>query len=325
MFNINEELKTSISNLNHSLTSKYKTILSGNSKEIRQFISENIGEISKLEKLSRDELSTIKEKGGVVAVDGSSNRLGGAHPHYIDIFQGLAKSTIYKDKPLYNWEIYTPLLDEDENSPQDEIIVDKKDMKLATIEVEIAIESVEKHKPHTILMDGGFIRYHIYCKDRWEDLRLACEENNILLVGVIKDIKTSIIGDQMRLEDSSFHKIYDRELLFGILDYGEIISLRETVNKKHLEGGISSAFIRSSLSPKLIGMDIIDSQKKYLEEASRLIISLTPENSRGVPLWLDIVDSEVKISHDMTRALLERYLDRGIYERFFVPERDKRN
>ena len=40
--------------------------------------------------------------------------------------------------------------------------------------------------------------------------------------------------------------------------------------------------MRSSLAPRVIGMDIIDSQKEYLEEMSRLVYTLTPENSRGV-------------------------------------------
>ncbi len=58
---------------------------------------------------------------------------------------------------------------------------------------------------------------------------------------------------------------------------------------------------------------------------ARLVFTLTPENSRGVPpLWLDIVDKEVKISDEIMRGLMERYMDRGIYERFFVSERDKR-
>ena len=326
MYRINEQLKVSISNLNHSLTNKYNSILNCNKKEMRNFIAQNVGLISKVEKLNINELSIWNKNGGIVAVDGSANRLGGAYPHYIDLFQGLAKSTKYKDMPLYNSDIYTPLLNEEEdNLLEDGVLIDKRDMKLASIEVEIAIESVKKHKPYAILMDGGFIRYHIYCKDKWDELRSLCEDNNIILLGVIKDIKTSIIGDVIKNQDHSFHKVYDRELLFGILDYGEIISIRETVNKKHLEQGIASAFIRSSLSPKVIAIDIIDSQKKYLEDVSRLILSLTPENSRGVPLWLDIVDREVKISDNMTRALLQRYMDRGIYERFFLPERDKRN
>ena len=325
MLNINQELKKSISNLNESLSYKYNSLIKGDKKEIRDFIRDNVGLIQKVEKFSTEELALWEKKGGIVAVDGSSNRLGGLYPHYIDLFQGLAKSTKYKDKPLFKTEIHTPLLNEDENILEEEIIVDKKDMKLATIEVEAAIESIDTLKPYAILMDGGFIRYHIYCKEKWEELRRLCEESKIILVGVIKDIKTSIIGDVMKSQDATLHRVYDRELLFGILEYGEIIRIRETVNKKHLEQGIASAFVRSSLSPKVIGIDIIDSQKKYLEDVSKLILNLTPENSRGVPLWMDIVDTEVKISHNMTKALLERYMDRGIYERFFVPERDKRN
>ncbi len=75
----------------------------------------------------------------------------------------------------------------------------------------------------------------------------------------------------------------------------------------------------------VIGIDIIESQSQKLEEMARLVLTLTPENSRGVPLWLDIVDKEVKISDDMMKALMERYLERGIYERYFVSERDKRS
>jgi hypothetical protein len=75
----------------------------------------------------------------------------------------------------------------------------------------------------------------------------------------------------------------------------------------------------------VIGLDIIESQRDRLTEMARLVLTLTPQNSRGVPLLIDIVDKEVKISDQMMRGMLERYLDRGVYERFFVSERDKRN
>jgi hypothetical protein len=75
----------------------------------------------------------------------------------------------------------------------------------------------------------------------------------------------------------------------------------------------------------VIGLDIIESQRDRLTEMARLVLTLTPQNSRGVPLWIDIVDREVKISDQMMKGMLERYLDRGVYERFFVSERDKRN
>ena len=332
MYSVHDKLKEKISSLSDTLAGKYERVLKIDDAELREFIEAEIGKIKTIEKLDKEYLNRLQKKGGIVGVDGSNNRVGGAYPHFVEAYQALAKSTIYKDDPLFLADIYTPLGEENkESSPLEDKIdeqedrEDKKNIKLATIEVEAAIESVEKFKPYAILMDGGLIRYNIYANDRWEVLREMCEERGIILVGVIEDIKTSIIGDQLRLRyegiDSSF---YDRELLFGKLAYGEMIIINERVNKKGVEG-YSSCFIRSSLTPTVIGMDILDSQKKSIEEMGRLILTLTPENSRGIPLWLDIVDEEVKISDALMKGLMERYMDRGLYERFFIPERDKRN
>lgn len=331
MYSVHDKLKEKISGLSLTLQEKYEVVLSLDKETLREFIEEEIGKIKILEKLSKSHLEACQKKGGIVGVDGSNNRVGGAHPHFVEAYQALAKSTIYKDEPLFLADIYTPLAEgESLNSPIEkkedlEEIEDKKNIKLSTIEVEAAIEAVEKFKPYAILMDGGLIRYNIYAKDKWEELRTICEEKDIILVGVIKDIKTSIIGDRLREKyeaiDASF---YDRELLFGKLQYGEMIIINEMVNKKGIEG-YSSGFIRSSLAPTVIGIDILDSQKTSIEEMARLILTLTPQTSRGIPLWLDMVDKEVKISDAIMKGLMERYMDRGLYERFFISERDKRD
>lgn len=332
MYSVHDKLKEKISSLSETLKDKYQGVLNIDDSRLREFIEEEIGRIKKIEKLDKDYLNSLQKKGGIVGVDGSNNRAGGSHPHFVEAYQALAKSTIYKDKPLFLADIYTPIGEEkkdksllEEEGADNTDREDKKNIKLATIEVEAAIEAVEKFKPYAILMDGGLIRYNIYANDKWELLREMCEERGIILVGVIEDIKTSIIGERLKEKykdiESSF---YDRELLFGKLEYGEMIIINERVNKKGVEG-YSSCFIRSSLSPSVIGMDILDSQKGSIEEMTSLILSLTPENSRGIPMWLDIVDKEVKISDELMKGLMERYMDRGLYERFFIAERDKRN
>ncbi len=328
MYDIHNELKEKISDLNNLIQDKYKEIFSLDRNELRKFIEENIGSIIPMTKLENKHLAIYESKGGIVGVDGSTNKIGGAYPHFIELFQGLAKSTISHNQPIFRSHVYSPLtsyevdniLEEDE-----EVIVEKRNKALATIEVEVALESVEKFKPYAILMDGSLIRYYIYSYEPWMKLREECEKKGILLVGVIKDIKTSIIGDKLGEMDSKM-KIdsYDREILFGQLEYGEMIIIKDEANKKK-ETGYSSVFMRSSLAPSVIGMDIIDSQKDSLEEMGRLVFTLTPENSRGVPLWLDIVDKEVLISNAMMKGLMERYMDRDIYERFFISERAKRN
>lgn len=330
MYSIHDKLKEKITDLSTSLKTRYKEVLGMERDQLREFINEEIGKIKALEKLDRQELKLYQERGGIVGVDGSNNRAGGSAPHFVEAYQALAKSTIHKDQPIFLADIYSPL---EENKPgsileEDDDIEDlgedKKNIKLATLEVEAAIEAVDRFKPYAILMDGGLIRYNIYAKAKWNQLRDLCEERDILLVGVIEDIKTSIIGDGLREAYENIQaSIYDREILFGKLNYGEMIIINERVNKKGSEG-YSSAFIRSSLSPTAIGMDILDSQKASIEDMGRLVLTLTPANSRGIPIWLDIVDEEVKISDEMMKGLMEMYMDRGLYERFFIAERDKR-
>lgn len=328
MYTPNDDLKQKILYLNKVLTDKYRDILSLDKEVLKQFINKNVGTIKRIKRLSKGELCFFMNKGGILGVDGSNNRMGGAYPHYIEIYRGLAKSTIYKDQPIFKTDFYTPLYSEkeagDSENPleKDEAIRGKM---LSAIELDVAIEGIERFKPHVVLMDGSLIRYHIESHDKWIKLREECEKNNIILIGVIKDIKTSIIGDLL-IKDSSLsvNKVYhDRELLYGLLEYGEIVPIKPWVTKK-AEEGLSSLFMRSSETPNVIGMDILDSQSERLENMARLVLSLTPRNGRGVPLWIDIVDMEVRIPDKMIRGLIESYLDRGIMEKLFISERDNR-
>ena len=193
-----------------------------------------------MEKLDNKHLALYEAKGGIVGVDGSTNRVGGAYPHFVEVFQGLAKSTLIKDEPIFIADIYSPLLsDIPKNILEDDEKKDKeteaKNRLLSDIEVKVALEAVKKYKPYGILMDGSLIRYYIYSYDLWMELRNQCEENGIILVGVIKDTKTTIIGNKLG-EVYPEYKInaYDRELLFGILDYGEVIVIDDDVNSKRI-------------------------------------------------------------------------------------------
>ncbi|WP_422484837.1 DNA double-strand break repair nuclease NurA [Gudongella sp. DL1XJH-153] len=328
MYSLNHELKEKLENINNAIQKKYGMVLEGDKNKLREFLGTRIGDMHKIDFLSPKELEDIEKSGGICGVDGSSNRAGGNYPHYIEVYQALAKTTVKREEPLYLSEIYTPVIineDEDELSDGGDKREEQKNRKLALLEVEAAIKAIKVHKPYAILMDGGLIRYNIYAGEKWEELVEMCEDTGTILIGVIKDIKTRVIGEQLKKEYPELKgNLYDRELLFGLLEYRELLSINESVSKKE-PMGYSSAFLRSSLSPMAIGLDIIESQREHLIEMARLVLSLTPQNSRGVPLWIDIVDKEVKISDQMMTALLERYLDRGVYERFFVSERDKRS
>lgn len=326
MYCLNEQLKDRIEFVNNLLLNKYEKILSLDKQVLRSFIMDKVGSIKRLERMTPEELKKYAELGGILGVDGSKNRLGGAYPHFIEIYQGFARCSIHRDKPVIKADFYTPLeLEENSNILEDsrEEKV-RSDKKLADIEVEAALEGIREFNPYAVIMDGSIIRYDIASADKWMELKSECEKRGIILVGVTKDIKTSIIGEELKKDKniSINGKFHDRELLYGTLEYGEAIFT--SIETKKETAGLESAFLRSSDSPTVVAVDILQSQREHLEEMVRVVLTLTPRNGRGVPLWIDIVDSEVKISDVMMRSLLESYLDRRLLEMLFVSERDKR-
>ncbi|MDU1176135.1 MAG: DNA double-strand break repair nuclease NurA [Peptoniphilus harei] len=308
-----QDLEGQLKEVNTNLKNKYDFIFNLDNDAFRKELTNNVGRLIKMEKFPKEKLSKYKR---TVGVDGSNNRSGGAFPHFIEIFQGLAKST--DGNEIYKNKVYTPTLND---------IYDDKNLSqkyLATIEIETALEYIDEYDFDYLMMDGGFIRYKINCLDLFTELREKCEAKNIILFGVIKDLKTNVIARSLEIDES----IYDREILFNRLITGEALLIRNEINKKFIKDGLgegfSSAFMRTAKFPGAVGLDILDTQEKYLEEIANLVYTLTPMSSRGVPLWLDIVDKDVKITDEILTTLLEEYLDRDVYERFFISERDKR-
>ena len=308
-----QDLEGQLKEVNTNLKNKYDFIFNLDKDAFRKELINNVGRLIKMEKFPKEKLSKYKR---TVGVDGSNNRSGGAFPHFIEIFQGLAKST--DGNEVYKNKVYTPTLND---------VYDDKNLSqkyLATIEIETALEYIDEYDFDYLMMDGGFIRYKINCLDLFTELREKCEAKNIILFGVIKDLKTNVIARSLEIDES----IYDREILFNRLITGEALLIRNEINKKFIKDGLgegfSSAFMRTAKFPGAVGLDILDTQEKYLEEIASLVYTLTPMSSRGVPLWLDIVDKDVKITDEILTTLLEEYLDRDVYERFFISERDKR-
>ena len=243
------------------------------------------------------DLEKLADEGGLWAVDGSLGRIGSLYPHYISVIDALVIST-KKGFEHRKSTIYSPMQgqvqEEDEFSFESEMYVKKE---MARLEVRVTIEALEKETPKMIFMDGGFIRYIISCKEDFEELKKICIERGIILAGVIEEIKTSILGKELDL------KAYDREILFSLLDYKEAMLIKDEINNK-AEEGITSAFVRTSMKPYAIGVDISTEQKDAMKDVLKTMIMLTPKDSRGIPIILDIVDKKVKITDELKQSCL---------------------
>ena len=80
--------------------------------------------------------------------------------------------------------------------------------------------------------------------------------------------------------------------------------------------------MRASVDPKPIGIDLLEEQQGYLKEVVDLVYTLTPSDGRGILLWLDIIDENVRISDEVMKGLLNKYLGEE-YVEFLMPKREK--
>lgn len=301
------ELTEKISDLNQKIRTKYDSIFQMDDEDFQRALSEAC-DFDTLTGLSEKELKNI---GAICAIDGSTNRQGGAYPHYVQIFR--AVGIFSGGERVEMADVFSPVLD---GKGEDEAESTKR---LAKIEVETGIKAINDLRPKVLLMDGGLIRYKIDAGESWKELRSLAIEKNVILCGVIKDIKTRIIPDVLGMDSL----VFDREILYGKLNYKDVLFIKETHSNKFLEG-LSSAFLRPAKSVNVIGVDILNEQKKYLPLICNLVYTLVPKASRGVPFILDMVDREAKVTDTLMKTLLEENLDRDVYERFFISERDKR-
>ncbi|MGM0471053.1 MAG: DNA double-strand break repair nuclease NurA [Bacillota bacterium] len=327
MLEISDELKTSLVNVNQELKEKYSTEQIRDKKSLRARIETELKEFVQLNQMSQSRLNQWIADQVIVGVDGSLNKVGGNYPHYLFLLQALAKNTSKED--ITATDLFCPLvscsqaeieelIDHHQQNQQqinEQYAANKiKTSKLAALELEVARKAIKKWQPKLIMLDGSLIRYRIEAEDDWEELRQLAIAEEVLLVGVIEEIGTDEVGKLIADELAGF---YDRELLFGILEYGEMLPLS-------FKRDLMTSFLRTSRDPQVIGLDTLPEQKDSLQEVAEVIFTLTPEDGRGIPLWLDIVDGEVRITDKMMQGLMDTYIDSDLQRQLFATKRDER-
>ncbi|MDR6227127.1 DNA double-strand break repair nuclease NurA [Desmospora profundinema] len=316
MLNVSEELKRRLQEANRELRRVYPSGVF-EPRLIRERLA-RIGRFSPIRKWTGGQMNAWLAGGSLVGVDGSVNSTPGTHPHTLSVFQALAKGT--RGEEHWDADLYTPLLDTDEAGEEGELAREAKQRGrlLAGLEIGVAREAIRRWKPRVIMMDGSLLHFWIDQPEAWEALAEEAEKAGVLLVGVAEEIGTRTLARRLFPDGTA---CADREILFGVMQSGEVF-LSELLNPSG--PALWKAVICSSSSPQPVGVDGLLSQEGDREELLRLVHTLTPAQGRGIPLWLDIVDREVRVTDPLVAALVEKYIDPDLRHRLLVPKRKDR-
>lgn len=313
---LNKDLINIFKETNEQLRKKYNPIKQIGKSKIREAL-----DIKKMNNLEEIKLREIHERGDIVGVDGSKNRVGNLYPHYLMAIKAMAKPMNLNKNPIEISCIYTPIISGFDQKDSEE---EEKSI-MARLEAKAAIKAIEEYTPYILMMDGSLMTYRIRCLEEWEKLKQMALDKNVLLIGVIEEIKTKeLFTYLLKKKIDITEEMYDKEILFGVLEEGEYININPSKSKKNKEK-IASCFLRTSTDPNVIGIDFLEDQRHYIEEICDIVYTLTPRDSRGIPIWLDIVDKEVKISDEMMKALVETYIDEDLSKIFLKAKRENRS
>ncbi|MFC0472867.1 DNA double-strand break repair nuclease NurA [Halalkalibacter kiskunsagensis] len=316
MLQIYPELVNKIKKVNGNLQEIYQ-YTSDDKAIIRQKLQKSGAEIRHIPRLSTEALSNWLNNRELAAVDGSVNQTKGDSPHILYLFQALAKTT--KGHQCYATDIFSPLLhskDEEEGST-----INIRSHILSKLELTVAVRLIEETSLRILLMDGALYHYRIDAPEEWEVLRKKAIDANVFLVGVSEEITTeNLVKLEPFLSYQKRPRAYDRDLLFGVLEREEMIFIEDIQSK----AGLQSVWMRLTSDPAITGFDVLLEQAAYKDEIASLLLTLTPRDGRGIPLWLDHVDKEVRVTDKLVEALIEQYIDPELRKMFFEKKRISR-
>ncbi|MGM0502180.1 MAG: DNA double-strand break repair nuclease NurA [Bacillota bacterium] len=332
MLEVTAELKELLTTCNQQLQEKYNYQSAITEQKLRQLIATKLGKFNNIEKLKPQLLEKWTSGSSIIGVDGSVNTIGKVYPHYLTVLQALAKNTIKSEAEIISHAIFSPLIERDRDKIFKKLKKEAADNAqeaagkirsslLASLEVEVAKQSIEQWQPKLIMLDGSLSRYQFQDEESWKELVELATAADVLLVGVIEEIATHKISENLADElPAKMQRIYDREVLFGLLEPGELLQI-DDISLTH---GFKKGFLRSARDPGVIGLEMIKEQQSDFDVVAQVVYTLTPQDGRGIPIWLDIVDNEVRLTNQMMEAMVDNYIDPDLKQRLFHSKRNDR-
>jgi len=336
MLVVDKGLQKLLKNVNLSL--RDRTLNYPSREAIRQYLGKKVGIFHKPAPLKANTLEALAGGRPLLGVDGSVHSYGATFPHIIHCFRALAAATTSAvENGIFQVDLFYPEMAPHRREIEEMVSRAAADgevltpeaaaarvvrQKLAVLEIKVAIEAVRRYQPFAVLFDGGFLRYGGLAPSQWQTYRELSLARDVMSVGVIEEVGTF---DLARYVSGSFPGATsfgcDRELLFGLLDRGEWLAIREGLKFKKT---YYTCFARPGRHPGVVAYDFFQEQSRQVAKFIPLLFALTPLGGRGIPHWLDLVDNAVRIRRSEMELLLATGLDKGVRERLFVPKREGR-
>ena len=322
-------LVTELKELNKYLEKRHR--VGGTTRE-KRLRAHQKGVFAPLLELSGKEISSFFRGRPLVGVDGSLANYGASYPYVLTFFRALAHTTgtDCNNERIWDQEIFSPLLpryqekiEERRSKGQgpEEVIAHLRWETLATLEARVTKQTLTL-RPRLLVLDGGFARLKMHAPEIWSGLKVTALKQDVLLLGVTEEIATCLLARMFSLDrDANFPGVMgDREILFGLLEPGETYRLHEGDSAD--QGRLYARFARH---PQVVAVDYLKDQESVLEPALNFLYSITPSHGRGFPLWLDVVDAEVRLSREEVEAMIATCLDPAMAEVFLRPLRASRD
>lgn len=270
----------------------------------------------------------------VVGVDGSVNSFGGGFPYYVALLRAAAVPT--QGQPLVREAAYSPLLRPDwlaAGAAQDGLRLRRLQARL---EVAVAAKALAGYRPALLLMDGPLVRFDREAKKSFARLARQALDAGAALVGVVENVESSVLR-RLLGEDAppDWAARWDRELLWGVLQPGEVLALAQPVpagDGEDPEGprgvAVRRWFLRPGADPAPIALDFLEDQVQadpaMPRRVAAFLMALTPADGRGIPVWTDLVDRHVRITEAELQQAVQAYLDPRVRSQLLVAKRHLR-
>lgn len=255
------------------------------------------------------------------AVDGSWISLGSSFPYIIEVYRALARTT--RGAEVKKERMFCPLRKSDMDmfkasgakGPKD--LSDFRSAQITKMEVTAGLELIRKERPNLLLLDGGLLPIESHAPEAWQMLCREADRSGTILVGVIEDIESDALAGMIDLECDAG----DAEVLDGVLGIGEAFLPDKSLVIKSER--LAVAFVRYASEPRPIGIDVRVQDADKLPLVLDLIGTVTPKHGRGIPLWLDVIDRDVRLNSSQVEQWLRAGLG-SLYDAILVPHRRRR-